>query len=124
MASQRIKYLCMCVCLLTLLVSTVVFAARPALTGRVLLATPRGTLVLRDVRVLLLVAGTNTMKAQTYTDSNGTYAFFQPNNGSYEIELMLGNSILRQKVGVQWKTKTSVQLFPTIMKVVNVIVAK
>lgn len=124
MVSFRTKYVVMCACFFALLSTSDLLGGQPVLYGRVFLATPRGNAILRDVRIRLLVPGTNDAKAQTYSDSNGRYAFYQVSAGSYEIQFLIGNSVLRQRVGNQKKERVAVQLAPGMSKLADVIVEK
>lgn len=124
MVSSRLRYLFICICLVGILPTTGMAGGQPVLSGRVFLATPRGKSVLRDVRVCLLTPGSNVVKAQSYSDSNGRYAFYQVNAGSYEIQFLIGNSVLKQRIGSQRKERVTVQVSPPANKVLDAIIEK
>jgi hypothetical protein len=87
--------------LLILLTAPASFGPQPSLHGRLFIATPRGTAALHNATIRLLGWSTHEIRAQTYSDSRGNFAFYNLSSGSYEIVVLLGNSILKQKMGTQ-----------------------
>jgi hypothetical protein len=124
MVASRFKYVLICSCLMGLISTTDLLGGQPVLSGRVFLATPRGNAVLRNVTVRLLTPGSNVVKAQTYSDSNGRYAIYQVIAGSYEIQFLVGNSVLKQRIGNQRKDRVLIKISPATSKAVDVIVEK
>ncbi len=84
--------------------------AQPALYGKILLIASSGEVPLRNASVELLVPGKKETRATTYSDSWGNFAFYNITNGTYEIQILMGRKIMKQRIGNSFMERQRVQV--------------
>lgn len=94
--------------------------SKPVLSGRVSIKSAAGLRPLRGAKVELLRANVGRALHQTYSDSNGNFAFYRVPRGRYNLRVVFGNNTLAQfyrgkQVKVQPVTVNASSKGPRIM---------
>ncbi len=100
------------VCCFSLLLTsaTALVAAQPTVSGKVLRSTSSRPEALRDATVRLFKPDTNDVVAQTYSDTWGVFAFYNLGEGTYDMQINLGQAVLKQRSGDQLKDRVRIEV--------------
>ncbi|MFH1148228.1 MAG: carboxypeptidase-like regulatory domain-containing protein [Pseudomonadota bacterium] len=95
--------------------------AQPAVSGKVFLSAPSGPVPLSGA-IVRLVSNDPARTRHTYTDSRGLFALYDIEAGTYEIQIVLGNRIMKQKVNDGFATTRLINVSGSSLKIPDIFV--
>ena len=96
--------------------------AQPAICGNVFLSSPSGPVPLSGA-IVRLIPNDPARIRHTYTDSRGLFALYDIEEGAYEIQIVFGNRIMKQKLNGGFVITQKINVYRAALKIPDILVS-